>query len=212
MIQKMEVPGGDAVLWDNFRSGREEAFALIYDKYAEVLYSYGCGINPDKELVKDCLQDLFVTIWQSRHTLGATDSIRYYLFRAMRRQIVQKCKQQRNLTAESLPDVAESSFEEKWISLENETYTSRMLEAALKQLSDRQREAVHLRFYQKMEFDEIAALMDITPRAVYKLIYRAVDVLQKYYDTFCTTAEPASEDTPVLLQFYTFFLLFLLYT
>ena len=48
-------------------------------------------------------------------------------------------------------------------------------------LSERQREAIYLKFYQNMSFEEIALMMDISPRAVYKLIYRAIEVLQKSY-------------------------------
>ncbi len=48
-------------------------------------------------------------------------------------------------------------------------------------LPARQREAIFLRFYGGMEFPEIAAIMAVTPRAVYKLVYKAIDALQKCF-------------------------------
>ncbi len=181
MPKKLYTPYNEAVVWDSFRAGDEEAFACIYEDFSTVLFSYGCRITTDKELVRDCLQDLFVKLWHTRSKLGPTTSIKYYMFRCLRREVAQKVK----LAAVAIEDcgreVAACSFEEEWISLENNARMSQHLESALLQLSERQREAVYLRFYQSMEFDEIAELMDITPRAVYKLIYRAIDVLQKVY-------------------------------
>lgn len=181
MPKKLDMSYNEADVWDSFRAGDEEAFARIYKDFSDVLYSYGCRITTDKELVKDCLQDLFAKLWHTRSRLGPTTSIKYYMFRCLRREVAQKLK----LAAVSKEDcgreVAECSFEEEWISIENNSRISQHLETALLHLSERQREAVYLRFYQSMEFDEIATLMDITPRAVYKLIYRAIDVLQKVY-------------------------------
>ena len=167
-------------LWDEFRGGCELAYARIYERYVPVLYSYGSRLTADKELVKDCLQDLFVTLWNSRSQLGPTDSIKFYLFRALRREVAGK----QNRLPLSLPDAVagtQDSCEDQWIATETDTVSRRSLDKAMAGLSDRQREAIYLRFYENMGFDQIATILEITPRAVYKLIYRAIDTLQKYY-------------------------------
>lgn len=172
----------EAELWDNLRAGSEEAFSLVYTRFADVAYSYGCRLNPDKDLVKDCIQNLFVTIWNTRNKLGPTTSIKYYLFRSLRREVVRQQKYSKMCQdGVSHTPTEEESAEARWINADEDTERNNALDTALRQLSERQREAVYLRFYQNMDFEEIALLMEISPRAVYKLIYRAIDVLKRNY-------------------------------
>lgn len=48
------------------------------------------------------------------------------------------------------------------------------VENLLKTLTDRQREAVYLRFIQEMEYEEVGELLEMTPQAARKLIFRAL--------------------------------------
>ncbi len=183
-MKKAAPRSSDAALWQAFREGSEDAYAALYQQYVGLLYSYGCRICGDEDLVKDCLQDLFLTLWRTRQQLGVTDSIKYYLFRSLRRQIARKRNRPENQLLDqndTLP--ADYSAEEEFIVREESDLRHKTLEAALSHLSERQREAIFLRFYQNMEFEEIAGILEITPRAVYKLIYRAIDTLQKSYSS-----------------------------
>jgi len=51
------------------------------------------------------------------------------------------------------------------------------LQKIMNTLPERQKEALYLRFYGELSFSEIAKTMDISTRAVYKLIYKALDNL-----------------------------------
>lgn len=42
--------------------GDQNAFMSLYDMYAEMLLNYGLCITSDKELVKDCVQDVFIKL------------------------------------------------------------------------------------------------------------------------------------------------------
>lgn len=191
---KLNLSGcNDSDLWQHFKKGNEEAYSFLYEKYVRILYSYGYRICPDEDLVKDCLQDLFVTLWTSRENLANTDCIKYYLFRSLRREIVRKLNSATNFssdTAASGKENIEHPIEDHLIALEISHNQSKGLDIALTFLSDRQREAIYLRFYQNVDFEEIAAIMGITHRAVYKLIYRAVDILKKAYFPKASDAAP----------------------
>jgi len=43
----------------------------------------------NRELVKDCIQELFTTIWNRREALSEIDSVKYYLFKSFRNLLVQ---------------------------------------------------------------------------------------------------------------------------
>src|SRR5690606_17476677 len=40
------------------------------------------------DLLFDCIQELFIYIWEKRNGLGNTNNIRYYLFNALRRRMI----------------------------------------------------------------------------------------------------------------------------
>lgn len=67
---------GDVQLWQDFQIGSESAFATIYEKNANFLYSYGLKIVSDKELVKDSIQDLFVELWDAKNRVSKVRSIK----------------------------------------------------------------------------------------------------------------------------------------
>ncbi len=46
-------------------------------------------------------------------------------------------------------------------------------------MSPRQREIIHLRYYEEMEYDEIAVIMQLSVSSTYKLVYKAIDTAQK---------------------------------
>lgn len=197
----------DAQLWQAFKDGHDQAYCFIYQKYSSALYRYGYRICLDENLVQDCIQDLFVTLWCSRANLGHTDAIKYYLFRSLRREIVRKqkaCLPAAPLDGEDKGVLLQvgDSLEQQQVAQEELLEQQAALDRALATLSDRQREAVFLRFYENMDFKDIAALMGVTPRTVYKLIYRAIDTLQESY-----RACPKAAFLPAKLQLATFLLL-----
>ncbi len=52
-----------------FLEGDDQAYSWIYTHYIQVLYNYGLQITPDSEIVKDCIQDVFVKIYKAKKKL-----------------------------------------------------------------------------------------------------------------------------------------------
>ena len=80
----------DAVVWNAFKSGDRKALDYIFNKYVKLLYAYGGKITKDQDLVEDCIQDLFVELWQRRHSLSEVTHIKYYLLKSLRRRVARK--------------------------------------------------------------------------------------------------------------------------
>ena len=47
-----------------FRSGDRNAFSEIYEEFSDNLFAYGSKITHDRELLKDCIQDVFYNLYQ----------------------------------------------------------------------------------------------------------------------------------------------------
>jgi hypothetical protein len=74
--------------WQDFIAGNREAFKVLYDGYADALFSYGCLYSRDRDLVKDCLHDLFVDLDRYRTGLNPDVNVRAYLLASLRRKLL----------------------------------------------------------------------------------------------------------------------------
>lgn len=180
----MRHPGfseDEKLIWVHFQAGDEKAFAYLFNAYFEKLYRFGLGVHPDPSLVKDCTQELFVRIWHTKENLGQPLSIYRYLAESLKRSIIKeiarkKYKQQAELADDYHFEVV-CSHEFQLIDLQVSEDRLKQLQRALNKLSKRQRDAIHLKYYGKLSYEEIAEIMDLQVRSVYNLISKALEVL-----------------------------------
>jgi RNA polymerase sigma factor (sigma-70 family) len=172
----------DQILWESFLSGDKTSFEQIYANYYQKLYSYGIRKIDQPDLVRDCIQDLFIYLWTNREKLGSTDNIKYYLIASLRNSLIHAGSSQSKWEKVelSIADDFHIQFnpESELIEREGLTQRSKMIVEALDQLTPRQKEVLYLRFFEEMEYDQIADLLNLTVKGVYKLNYRAIDALK----------------------------------
>jgi RNA polymerase sigma factor (sigma-70 family) len=176
ILQKPK-PQNDQQLWDSFRSGCEDSYALIYQRHFHTLYSYGLKMCSEREIVKDCIQDLFIHIWKNREKLSSTTSIKFYLFRSLKSRLIDSFKfQQKHLELIDHDLDLESVCSEEIKIIEaqtSETQKKRVL-LALEKLTVRQRESLKLKFYENLSSEEIGNRMSISVEGVYNLVSKAL--------------------------------------
>jgi RNA polymerase sigma factor (sigma-70 family) len=140
----------------------------------------------NEELVRDYVHDLFVKLWMNRTTTGTTDNIRYYLLASLRNFILNQTTKKSNLYYVDMEE-AESfhitfNAEIEITKLEQTDEQAQKVLQALNQLSPRQKEVLYLRYFEELEYNEIAAMMDISVKGVYKLNSRALETLRGILD------------------------------
>ncbi|OKL40333.1 RNA polymerase sigma factor [Pontibacter flavimaris] len=166
-------------IWNRFREGSEADFTLLYKRYAPVMLRYGQRLSPDPDLVKDSIQQVFFQVWKSRQNLSAPPSVRNYLLKAFRCELVKKATFKSKY--EPLPDDtimgAEDSHEAELIQLQSSESDRQKLHLLLKNLPERQREVIFLKYYTGLPYDEISDILGIDQKSVYKLTYKAIDKL-----------------------------------
>lgn len=172
----------DTALWNSFRNGDERALVTIFDRFTKLLYNYGFKIAGESEIVKDSIQELFIELWKNRAQLGETSSIKFYLFKSLRRKLIrQMSKIDRNIVVRSSSHQKEEAFESHEFFLIAEQTSAEEREKVallLSKLTKRQREAIFLRYYEELGYDKIADIMDLSKQAVYNLISKAIEQLK----------------------------------
>ena len=165
--------------WKEFLQGDKSAFEKIYNQYYERLYQYGSHLTPDEDLVRDSIQTLFVDLWQRRVYLSITSNVQGYLFKALRRIIVKQLQEERK-KATSVPLMSLSS-EEEIIQEETDRINQQRVHRALAQLTQHQREVVHLRFFANLSNQQIANTLNISVNTVYNIISLSLAKLRAHY-------------------------------
>lgn len=177
-MRKIET--ADKVLWSQFKKGDRESFSLIYQQNITALLNYGLKINADSAILKDNIQDLFIELWNTRVNLSEVDSIKFYLFKALRFKLIRFEKKQAVsnklslILLETPKEKTDLSTEDKIIDEETHENQRELLQKALMSISTRQKEAIQLRFYHGFTREQIADLMQLNYQSVSNLLYTAI--------------------------------------
>ncbi|WP_020594682.1 RNA polymerase sigma factor [Spirosoma panaciterrae] len=174
----------ETLLWQQFREGQEAAFQGLVQHFYRELHFYGGRFTRDSDLLKDCLQDLFLDLWTYRHKIVQTPYIRPYLYKSLRRKIHREVMRHSAVVNEDyipFDDVSsdEITAEQALIHTELSEYQTARLNALLAQLSDRQREAIHLKFYAELSNEEIADILVVNKQSVANLLHRGLTRLRE---------------------------------
>lgn len=177
----------DKLFWRRIQQGEEEAFRQLYEQYADLLYGYGMKIAGDDALVTEAIQSLFVYIFEKRETCAVPQSISAYLCVSLRHMIVNELKKENSGLLRSLEDVdaneypfeLEIDIETAIIRSELEKEQLELLQNELNALTKQQREVLYLKYYKKMDSEEIARVMGLTPRTVYNTTHMAITRLRE---------------------------------
>jgi RNA polymerase sigma-70 factor (ECF subfamily) len=170
--------------WENLKSGQMQGLKALYDLHVKALYAYGMNLCHDADLVKDCIHELFLSIWNNHANVTIPQSGKAYLIVSLRRRIFDPGPKS-NLVTDNIEDtnieytMSTQDHESNWIAGEDEKDRQEKLEKAMERISDRQREIIHMKYYQKMEYEDIARIMNLNYQSARNLVTRALVALRR---------------------------------
>ena len=174
----------DSILWRKFLEGDSKAYSLIYDRTVQSLFQYGMLYTADRELVKDCIQDVFIQIYQNHKNLSLPENVKVYFMAALKNCLFNSFTRKQRFDAymSTISGEEEYSFdlsvEESFIADETLTLQGAAVSRMLDSLSARQREIIYYRFYEELGYEEICKLMDLNYQSACNLIQRALTKLR----------------------------------
>ena len=180
MVKEYQITS-DTILWNDFIKGNEDAFRVIYSTHVQSLFKYGCNFSKDEAHIKDCIQDVFMDLSKYRSGLGATNNIKLYLFKSLKRKIINSIGEKRIFGAidqEKLPFYYTVSVEDELIDNEFEQHQYQQLDIALSAISPRQREAIYLKFVSDLSYEELGKVMQLNYQSARNLVFRGLEKLR----------------------------------
>jgi RNA polymerase sigma-70 factor (ECF subfamily) len=178
------------------------AFNTIYTRYSQPLYLFILSKIEPAEAAKDVLQDLFTSLWERRHTLSVTESLKSYLYQSARHKIIdiyRKNNTYRKYLQQLIEhfDVQPGSITEL---LDSKARTQDVFET-INQLPERMKEIFILSRVEHQTVEQIALRLGLSQQTVKNQITKALKILRTNH---------ANTDLVLMLlsaaSMYTFFL------
>ncbi len=155
--------------------GDDDAFMKLVDRYSGRLLYYIRRLLEDADRSDDVLQDVWLTVYKKIHTVRDVSAFSVWLYRTARNRAF------RLLRDESRYVFVEQYNESDFIDDDRESLLFDdidKLHRVLTTLSPEQKEAIVLRFFEEMSYQEISAIMGCSIGTVRSRIHYAKQELR----------------------------------
>ena len=166
----------DLVWFKLLQQSNEEGLRALFDKYYIVLCRYAYTLLEDETISEDIVQELFIYLWEKRHEISVTTSVKYYLFGSVRNKTLNYLRDNRKFT-QLLQETDSSVYEDMSVETE-ELY--RLIEEAVESLPQKCKDIFRLSRNEELSYKEIAAQREISVKTVEAQIHLAIKKVKKY--------------------------------
>jgi RNA polymerase sigma factor (sigma-70 family) len=175
--------------WSRIQRDDKTGLEDLYAMFAHEMMAFGLSIVPDRNLVKDCIQELFIEIWRYRRNGTVVKNVKVYVFKALANKIKKELAREKKRNAKDQEMAANALYfqneaESGIIHIHQEENHNQRLSEAMSKLPARQMEVIRYVFFENLPNEQIAKLMGINVQSVYTLSWKAICNLRKLYVFF----------------------------
>lgn len=171
----------DQQLLREYAANRSEAaFAELVRRHVDLVYSVALRMICDPHLAEDVTQGAFIALAQNASQLAGRPVLSGWLHRtaqnlaanAVRADVRRRVREQE---AAAMNELLSAEPEASWDQI------APQLDAALGELSESDRDAVLLRFFERKSAREMAQILDLSDEAAQKRVNRAIERLRDHF-------------------------------
>lgn len=169
------------------RDGDNDAFAQLVNRYNSRIFGFFCRRLGDRQEAEDLTQDVLLRLFRSRHSYQPRARFSTWVFHITQNVARNAVRFRQRHPSVRLPASAdEENVLDSLLSaaadapsrpLERAELAS-VIRAAIAGLGERQRAALELHQFHNHTYAEVAALLDMTPKAAKSLLYRTRNLLR----------------------------------
>jgi RNA polymerase sigma factor (sigma-70 family) len=168
----------DADLVRAAAAGDRQAFAVMYDRYANRLHDFCAGMLADRDAAADCVQDAFITAATCLADLREPDKLRAWLYGIARHQAMRRIRdRRREQLSDELPEVVSGDAGPDTMAGRSEL--ANLIAEAAGGLSDRDRSVLELAYRHGLDGPELAEALGVSQTNANTMVYRLRETIEK---------------------------------
>lgn len=169
----------DLELVNLLKQGDRMAINEIYKRYQGVLYSHAYRRLPDREEVRDIIQDLFTYLWANRKQFQLSSSLSAYLYASVRNRVLNQYRNRkvRDNFAASLQEFIELGENVVEEGLREKELRS-LIEKEITALPEQMKLIFEMSRKLEMSHNEIAQELQLSPHTVRNQVHNALKILR----------------------------------
>lgn len=172
-----------AEIWRQLKSGDQQALMGLYRAYYVSLINFGAKMTGNRELTSDCITQLLIRLWDKHAELPEVENVRSYLLTCFKHELLIELKNTDRIRCgneqfmHEMP-LKEMSYEEYLIQAQTDLDIKNDLVKAFALLTKREKQLLQMKFFEDLDYDEIAQRCNISKRTVYNVIHDGLKTLK----------------------------------
>ena len=177
------MPIDDNDIYTSMRRNPESGIRMVMQKYGETVYWHARRLLVSHDDAQDAVQETFIKVYRSFHSLKEAKALRSWVYRIATNEalrIIERNKTPRLLTEsidDSATDIAAADYTD-YTDLE-----AVKLQKAILSLPPKQQATFNMRYYDEMEYQQIAEAMETTVSTVKVNYHLAKEKIIKYMNS-----------------------------
>lgn len=177
----MQIDDND--IYTSMRRNPESGIRMVMQKYGEPVYWHARRLLVSHDDAQDAVQETFIKVYRSFHSLKEAKALRSWIYRIATNEalrFIERNKTPRLLTEsidDSATDIAAADYTD-YTDLE-----AVKLQKAILSLPPKQQATFNMRYYDEMEYQQIAEAMETTVSTVKVNYHLAKEKIIKYMNS-----------------------------
>jgi RNA polymerase sigma factor (sigma-70 family) len=167
----------DAQLVAGVLGGDRDAFAAMYDRYADRLHDFCWSVLRDRDEAADAVQDTFVLVAKRLTQLNDPDRLRPWLYAVARSVALRRVRARKWVVLDEAEDMADTDPGPDRAA--EQTMLRELVWSAAAGLSERDRALLDLHVRQGLDGAELGEAMGVTANHAYVLLTRLRDQVER---------------------------------
>ena len=176
----------DVVVFKRIKDGDIKTFEMVFSQYYTPLCLYAYSITIRKDIAEEVVQDVFYNIWKERHRIQILQSIKNYLYGAVKNQslryrerlMIQEKHREYVLSHSSLHDELSPQEELEYKELEE------IIRRTLERLPERCRKIFLMHRMEDKKYKEIANYFSLSVKTVEAEMTKAYRMLRQEIEKY----------------------------
>lgn len=176
----MEGKSADIELFTRTQAGDATAYEMLFNRYWHALYLFAYKLLQSRDEAKDVTQSIFLYIWEKREQIAIHDSVKSYLYQAVRYRSLNRLKEllESPDNIEAIHERLQPVFNDILQAMEYKDLTL-IVEKHVSDLPARMQQIFRLSRYQQLTIEEIAHRLGLSEQTVKNQLSGAVKILRQ---------------------------------